>query len=222
MGLHVAVWNWILELLGMYPEHASLIRWNPNRRGEADDDVVQIRRRPDRWRQCFGTANCVEFNWVLPSFSEFERVFAGFDEFLRVFASLREFARVFASFCEFLRVFASFREFSRVLTSFGEFWASFRWVLGVFERVFPSLFDLFRVFPSVCGVCACDCAFFSFLVEVEVTSREFSGVFATFCELLWVFASFHKFLRVLVSEFIAKNEVSSCRRRGGQLLKMGG
>ena len=71
MGLHVAVWNWILELLGMYPEHASLIRWNPNRRGEANDDVVQIRRRPDRWRQCFGTANCVEFNWVLPSLSEF-------------------------------------------------------------------------------------------------------------------------------------------------------
>ena len=142
-----------------------------------------------------------------------------FHEFSRVFTS---FSWVFASFCGFSRVFASFREFSRVLTSFGEFWASFRWVLGVFERVFPSLFDLFRVFPSVCGVCACDCAFFSFLVEVEVTSSEFSGVFATFCELLWVFASFHKFLRVFVSEFIAKNEVSSCRRRGGQLLKMGG
>ena len=167
--------------------------------------------------------------WDRISFHEFSRVFtsfswvfASFREFSRVFASFREFSRVFASFCEFLRVFASFREFSRVLTSFGEFWASFRWVLGVFERVFPSLFDLFRVFPSVCGVCACDCAFFSFLVEVEVTSSEFSGVFATFCELLWVFASFHKFLRVFVSEFIAKNEVSSCRRRGGQLLKMGG
>ena len=54
----------------------------------------------------------------------------------------------------------------------------------MFKRVLPSLFELFRVFPSDCGVCACDCAFFSFLVEVEVTSREFSGVFATFCELL--------------------------------------
>ena len=166
--------------------------------------------------------NLIEFYRVSASLSEFSRVLTSFWEFSRVCASLREFSRVFASFCEFLRVFASFREFSRVLTSFGEFWASFRWVLGVFKRVLPSLFELFRVFPSDCGVCACDCAFFSFLVEVEVTSREFSGVFATFCELLWVFASFHKFLRVLVSEFIAKNEVSSCRRRGGQLLKMGG